>query len=237
LDFLYQVFFSYAGQLPLTSQSSNCILIAKFLLIAEISAEVAHVNSVDEFLGVFVGDTAAKIEAANMLVSLSGSSRPSTPVYSPSSRVTASSPMIRPNVFVPIAAQSVTPSRLVFSDSATADHRGVVIKPVVGNFVGQHHQASSPIPTPRFITKPMAGVIRPELVRPSAGSAIPTTISGIYKLSASQPSTTVGGKSFEAPKPIIVVPAQRPLEPGKITVLRNPQSLVQQQAQQQQVSS
>ena len=169
-----------------------------------------------------------------MLVSLSGSSRPSTPIYSPSSLVTASSPMIRPNVFVPIAAQSVTPSRLVFSDSAMADHRGVVIKPLVGNFSG--HQASSPIPTPRFITKPMAGVIRPELVRPSAGSGIPTTISGIYKLSASQPSTTVGGKSFEAPKPIIVVPAQRPLEPGKITVLRNPQSLVQQQPQQQQVT-
>ena len=156
-----------------------------------------------------------------MLVSLSGSSRPSTPVYSPST----SSPIIRPNVFVPIAAQSVTPSRLVFSDSASA-----VVKPLAGNFTGQH-QGSSPIPTPRFITKPMAGVIRPELVRPSA---IPTTMSGIYKLSASQPTTTVGGKSFEAPKPIIVVPAQRPLEPGKITVLRNPQSLVQQQQPQQQ---
>ena len=113
------------------------------------------------------GDAAAKIEAANMLVSLSGSSRPATPVFSPS-KATSSSPVIRPNVFVPIAAQSVTPSRLILSDSSAAP--GVVIKPVVGNF---GLQASSPIPTPRFITKPMAGVIRPELVRPTTLTSSP----------------------------------------------------------------
>ena len=116
------------------------------------------------------GDAAAKIEAANMLVSLSGSSRPATPVFSPST-ATSLSPVIRPNVFVPIAAQSVTPSRLLLSDSSAAT--GVVIKPVVGNFGGSSLQASSPIPTPRFITKPMAGVIRPELVRPTTLTSSP----------------------------------------------------------------
>jgi len=97
----------------------------------------------------------------------------------------------------------------------------------------------------------MAGIIRPELVRPttSGGVGIPTTISGIYKLS-SQPTSASssllhpqqqsnGGKSFEVPKPIVVVPTQRPLEPNKITVLRNTQSISQQQTsppqQQQQI--
>lgn len=113
------------------------------------------------------------------------------------------------------------------------------MKPIVG---GLGLQASSPIPTPRFITKPMAGVIRPELVRPttlatSAGGTITTTMSGIYKIAA-QPSSTATSstiRSFEAPKPIIVIPAHRPLDPGKITVLRNAQSIVQQQPQQQQL--
>jgi hypothetical protein len=77
----------------------------------------------------------------------------------------------------------------------------------------------------------MAGVIRPELVRPttlatSPGGTVPTTISGIYKISAHPTSSTLSSaRSFEAPKPIIVVPAQRALEPGKITVVRNAQSV------------
>ena len=36
----------------------------------------------------------------------------------------------------------------------------------------QQQQSNSPIPTPRFVTKPMAGgLIRPELVRPSVSVA------------------------------------------------------------------
>ena len=202
----------------------------------------------------FDSDAAAKIEAANMLVSLSGSSRPTTPAgasYSPSSSSagSATTPQhSRPNVFVPIAAQSLTPSRLILSKSGAASGSGIVVKPVVGGFGGGGlNSASSPIPTPRFITKPMAGVIRPELVRPttSVGGPIPTTISGIYKLSSPPTLTTSsllhqqqessGGKSFEVPKPIIVLPTQRPLEPNKITVLRNPHAMAQQQPQQHQV--
>jgi hypothetical protein len=87
----------------------------------------------------------------------------------------------------------------------------------------------------------MAGVIRPELLRPTT---VPTSpggagVPGVYKLTT-QPSTSAalaspGGKSFESPKPIIVVPAQRPLEPGKITVLRNAQSMLPHSPNQQQL--
>lgn len=94
------------------------------------------------------------LEAANLLVSLSNTTRTNTPVFSPSPgganspRVLLKSPKTvgsRNNVFMPI-------------NSATSP---LILKP---GFGGQH----SPVPS-RFVTKPMAGVIRPELVRPSTG--------------------------------------------------------------------
>ena len=86
----------------------------------------------------------AKMEAANLLVSLSNT--------------TASK-----SVFVPITAQ---PQQLIMTSSSQPS---------------TSEASSSPIPTPRFITKPMmhSGVIRPELVRPQAQAA---ATSNIYKL-------------------------------------------------------
>ena len=86
----------------------------------------------------------AKMEAANLLVSLSNT--------------TASK-----SVFVPITAQ---PQQLIMTSNSQASTSEAA--------------SSSPIPTPRFITKPMmhSGVIRPELVRPQA------TASNVYKLEA-----------------------------------------------------
>ena len=207
---------SLRGKSLLSSSSSNPIVLGssyskKLASVAKDHAAAGSRRSATADVD-NEGDAAAKIEAANMLVSLSGSSRPATPVLS------SGASAHQPNVFVPITAQSVN-----IPDSS-------LIKPIVGSF-----GASSPIPTPRFITKPMAGVIRPELVRPTtlASGSVPTTISGLYKLSA-QP--TAPSRSFEAPKPIIVVPAQRALEPGKITVVRNAQhpSLQQHHHHQQQ---
>ena len=85
----------------------------------------------------------AKMEAANLLVSLSNT--------------TASK-----SVFVPITAQ---PQQLIMTSNSQPSTSA----------------SSSPIPTPRFITKPMmhSGVIRPELVRPQAQAP---GISNIYKL-------------------------------------------------------
>merc|ERR1719189_2898279 len=82
---------------------------------------------------------AAKMEAPNLLVSLSNT--------------TASK-----SVFVPITAAQ-QPQHVIMSSS---------------------QNSSSPIPTPRFITKPMmhSGVIRPELVRPTAATAV----SSVYKI-------------------------------------------------------
>ena len=90
--------------------------------------------------GIFLGGSgsnreqeAAKMEAANLLVSLSNT--------------TASK-----SVFVPITAAQ-QPQHVIMSSS---------------------QNSSSPIPTPRFITKPMmhSGVIRPELVRPTGKDEI-----------------------------------------------------------------
>ena len=90
--------------------------------------------------GIFLGGSgsnreqeAAKMEAANLLVSLSNT--------------TASK-----SVFVPITAAQ-QPQHVIMSSS---------------------QNSSSPIPTPRFITKPMmhSGVIRPELVRPTGKNEI-----------------------------------------------------------------
>jgi hypothetical protein len=87
------------------------------------------------------------MEAANMLVSLSGGAQPKAPVYT-------STNCIKPNVFVPITAQSS--SRYILAETGSG-FRDVVIKPGAMN-EGSH--GSSPIPTPRFVTKPMDGIIR-----------------------------------------------------------------------------
>jgi len=92
------------------------------------------------------GDS-AKMEAANMLVSLSGGVQPKGPVFSTAS-------CSKPNVFVPISAQSS--SRFVLTDTG-AGYRDVVIKP---GGINEGPHGSSPIPTPRFVTKPMDGIIR-----------------------------------------------------------------------------
>ena len=91
----------------------------------------------------------AKMEAANLLVSLSNT--------------TASK-----SVFVPITAQ---PQQLIMT-SNSQQHASASTSEAA---------SSSPIPTPRFITKPMmhSGVIRPELVRPQAQAA---AASNVYKL-------------------------------------------------------
>merc|ERR1719319_1440858 len=96
---------------------------------------------------------AAKMEAANLLVSLSNT--------------TASK-----SVFVPITAAQ-QPQHVIMSSS---------------------QNSSSPIPTPRFITKPMmhSGVIRPELVRPTAATAV----SSVYKIEAAN----------NKPKQVIIQP-------------------------------
>lgn len=87
----------------------------------------------------------AKMEAANLLVSLSKDHS------------------VGKNVFVPINAQP----QIIMTSNGGHNHKFEA-------------SSSSPIPTPRFITKPMmhSGVIRPELVRPAAVTAS----SNIYKL-------------------------------------------------------
>ena len=129
------------------------------------------------------GDSDAKMEAANLLVSLSGNissdeaasnkisaSRSPYPVK----RVPSVDPCnasfendykgedIRQNVFLPISAHQVPPRQHSSSGSYTNTK---AFRP----FSASHQQyVSSPIPTPRFITKPIANVLRPELVRPTA---------------------------------------------------------------------
>ena len=102
----------------------------------------------------------AKMEAANLLVSLSNT--------------TASK-----SVFVPITA---TQQQQVLVASNTTSEA-----------------SSSPIPTPRFITKPMmhSGVIRPELVRPTATNVL----------------------KVEAPMPTVSKPRQVIIQPQNITLL------------------
>lgn len=87
-------------------------------------------------LPTFNREQEAKMEAANLLVSLSNT--------------TASK-----SVFVPITAAQAQQQVIMTSGSAS-----------------EGGASSSPIPTPRFISKPMmhSGVIRPELVRPQANS-------------------------------------------------------------------
>lgn len=124
----------------------------------------------------------AKMEAANLLVSLSGtSSRPSSPSVG-----------LRHNLFMPIVQP---PSSHLY------------VAKVAQQQQQQQQQPSSPIPTPRFITKPMhAGVIRPELVRPAIAG-------GIYG-----PAKQVGSSMA---KPVIVVPSQ-----GRLQQTSQPQQVM-----------
>ena len=101
----------------------------------------------------------AKMEAANLLVSLSNT--------------TASK-----SVFVPITA----PQQQVYVTSNTTSAEA----------------SSSPIPTQRFITKPTmhSGVIRPELVRPTA--------TNVLKVEA--PTPTVAAAAASKPRQVIIQP-------------------------------
>ena len=131
------------------------------------------------------GDSDAKMEAANLLVSLSGNAgvddgqsnklaaaRSPYPIKRMSS-LDASTPRydtdynreeMRQNVFLPISAHQVV-HRQQSSSTGSYTH-AKAFRPFPSS--QQQQQMSSPIPTPRFITKPMANVIRPELLRPTA---------------------------------------------------------------------
>ena len=131
------------------------------------------------------GDSDAKMEAANLLVSLSGNiaaedgsanklatARSPYPVKRMSS-LDASNPRFdadynreesRQNVFLPINAHQVVQRQHSSSMGSYANTKA--FRPFPSS--QQQQQMSSPIPTPRFITKPMTNVIRPELLRPTA---------------------------------------------------------------------
>uniref|UniRef100_A0A0K2TK88 Capicua transcriptional repressor [Xenopus (Silurana) tropicalis] n=2 Tax=Lepeophtheirus salmonis TaxID=72036 RepID=A0A0K2TK88_LEPSM len=118
------------------------------------------------------GDAATKMEVANLLVSLSGS-RSCTPAT-----------VSDPNGFAPISAPLTgTTSSNVFLPIGASENRP---------------RHSSPVPPPRFITKPTAsGVIRPELVRPVYNTSQP-----IYKIQQQV-------KPLPPQQPIIVVPTSQ----------------------------
>ena len=108
----------------------------------------------------------AKMEAANLLVSLSNT--------------TASK-----SVFVPITQ----PQQVIMTSNPAGSN------PVEASAGA----SSSPIPTPRFITKPMmhSGVIRPELVRPTVTNAVASTAaSNVYKIET----------NHHKPKQVIIQP-------------------------------
>ncbi|TRY76320.1 hypothetical protein TCAL_12026 [Tigriopus californicus] len=142
------------------------------------------------------GSDADRMEAANLLVSLSNTSRPNTPGFSPilaghcSPRVLQSPKTIgsRHNVFMPIVAHPTVAS------AAANAHQALMDAPKSKCARGLH-TSGSPIPTPRFITKPLAGVIRPELLRPSA-----SLVQGLHSnLSTSQPKLTASQPSQPSP--------------------------------------
>ncbi len=193
-----------------------------------------------------------KMEVANLLVSLgntSASSRSDTPtVFSPASSPRNalahhhhSSQQQSPktvvgskhNVFMPIAAHPPSTSA-----AAMAQQQLQIVEGGAKIGLQQHASSASPIPTPRFVTKPMAGgVIRPELVRPSVStaSAPPSTqgLTGVYKL-ATGPAT-----AMTVPQPIRAKAdsdynLQQPQQ-QQIIVLNN--TAMQQQQQQQHQSA
>ncbi len=199
-------------------------------------------------------DAVAKMEAASMLVSLGnhGSagvgasasvsrSASGTPIFSPTTTPTAggsanSSPRVvmqspktvgsRHNVFMPIAA-------------AAAHGSNTVKGPPGGS--GGVQSGGSPIPTPRFVTKPMAGVIRPELVRPSVTVSAPggpTSVASIYKIAPQQQPLVAPAQQQQQQQQILVVPNSQQSSqhhPVVRTVATLAPASSQQQQQQQQV--
>ena len=170
------------------------------------------------------GDSDAKMEAANLLVSLSGnvsaddgSSNKLSTARSPypikrMSSLDANNPRydtdynreeMRQNVFLPISAHQVVHRQQ--SSSGSYAH-AKAFRPFPSS--QQQQQMSSPIPTPRFITKPMANVIRPELLRPTATVAstphiyeITTTANPINLANTSNEQ----GSSGKAPATSVVI--------------------------------
>ena len=148
-------------------------------------------------------EDADKMEAASMLVSLSNTSRTTTPTIFSSGPASAnSSPRFlqspkligaNHNVFMPIVSPSV-------GSDVSSKVRGSL-----------QQQSGSPIPARQFVTHPLGGgVIRPELVRPSTSNLhahhhnnmsvgeSPTAVHGIYRITS--PNTTTQQQQ------IIVVP-------------------------------
>lgn len=169
------------------------------------------------------GSDADRMEAANLLVSLSNTSRPTTPGFSPilaghgSPRVLQSPKTIgsRHNMFMPIVAHPT-------AASATGSAHQALMDASRGKFTSGLQTSGSPIPTQGFITKPMAGVIRPELLRPSASLAKDShshSPTSQPKISASHPAqlspmlrqsefpqTSAPTTSHHRPQQIIYVP-------------------------------
>lgn len=149
------------------------------------------------------GDNAAKMEAANLLVSLSNTSRSGTPVFSPipggghNSPRAMQSPKIvgsRSNVFMPISHPSAAAGSSQHLQQQQIIIDSTKIRPA-GAFGHQPQiAAGSPIPTPRFITKPMAGVIKPELVRPAATTIMQQKHLGpeVYRFASGAPPHSQG---------------------------------------------
>ena len=129
----------------------------------------------------------AKMEAANLLVSLSNTTAASK------------------SVFVPITAAQQ--QQVLVTSNTTASEA-----------------SSSPIPTPRFITKPMmhSGVIRPELVRPTA--------TNVLKVEAPTPTAAKPRQVIIQPQNITLVASEGASPQNKYTILI-PKSSPQVQAQ------
>ena len=175
----------------------------------------------------------AKIEAANLLVSLSGNNPvdDQTPnnlqagkIPYPENRVSnvnANNPRfdnafnvegMRQNVFLPISAQQIGAKQSTSSTGPYASTKA--FRPFPTSDYQQH--VSSPIPTPRFITKPMANVIRPELVRPTATVASTQQHVDNVKTNSTEAAATCHiqtSSSFEKREPlgpptsIVIVPS------------------------------
>ena len=158
-------------------------------VVASSSLSLQHHNSdVD-------GDSDAKMEAANLLVSLSGNvltddttttnTIPSTRSQYSINRISNKDSAndnelgisdMRQNVFLPISAHQGTTGQQLTSTGSITNTKA--FKPFPSS---QQQHASSPIPTPRFITKPMTDVIRPELVRPTANVASANVVDSSVK--------------------------------------------------------
>ncbi len=156
----------------------------------------------------------AKMEAANLLVSLSSSSESGSGTATGSSS-TLEAAKVKQNVFVPIGQNQQ--AQLLVASNAAANGGA----------------SSSPIPTPRFISKPMmhSGVIRPELVRPAVTT---TTTSNIYKtevvggksmimIPAGQSTSSSGGSGGNSTRAVAIQPAPPPASQQRFTLISSDQ--------------